>query len=126
MMDVEEAGDEAVPGQPSETERCYLCGLPLSTASSGWFRVGSTGPAAHDPDGPMGEECWQELNRRLGVKDPGPRPRRQTQDETTHDQEARSGMATSKAEFARKYGFWIVACLVAWAILIVGLIRTFG
>jgi hypothetical protein len=55
---------------------CLNCGDPMPEVPF-WKRMlfGSP-PPFHDPEGPYGESCWRGLNRRFGVRDPGPRPQR--------------------------------------------------
>lgn len=55
---------------------CLHCGEPLPEVAR-WKRLllAMMPPPFHDPDGPDGETCWVLFNQRLGVDDPGPKPR---------------------------------------------------
>jgi hypothetical protein len=58
------------------TRNCIHCGRPLPEVPW-WKRVlalGMTGPPFHNPNGPDGQACWDGLARRLGLKNPGPKP----------------------------------------------------
>jgi hypothetical protein len=52
---------------------CILCGEPLPKPPW-WERLTGTVPPTHKPKGAQGDLCWAKFNKRIGVKNPGPRP----------------------------------------------------
>lgn len=56
-----------------EPRLCLLCGEPLPPVRW-WERFTGTAPKTHKVNGAEGDLCWAKFNKRVGVKNPGPRP----------------------------------------------------
>ena len=55
-------------------QTCLLCGEPLKQRAWWWRLLGMEFPT-HDPDGAEGDACWVAFNLKIGIDNPGPKPK---------------------------------------------------